>query len=58
MYNIPMNLKVNKDRVRVGVSAVALDHKSESAIAWSNYMDAPAYVYDDNIQCSKIQVSA
>ena len=53
MYNIPMNLKVNKDRVRVGVSAVALDHKSESAIAWSNYMDAPAYVYDDNIQCSK-----
>lgn len=51
-YNIPMNLK-SADRVRVGVSAVSLDHKSESAIAWSNYMDAPAYVYDDNIQCNK-----
>ncbi len=51
-YNVPMNLK-SADRVRIGVSAVALDHKSESAIAWSNYMDAPAYVYDDNIQCSK-----
>ena len=51
-YNIPMNLK-SADRVRVGVSAVSLDHKSESAIAWSNYMDAPSYVYDDDIQCSK-----
>ena len=51
-YNIPMNLKA-ADRVRIGVSAVALDHKSESTIAWSQYMDAPAYVYDDNIQCNK-----
>ena len=51
-YNIPMNLKA-ADRVRIGVSAVALDHKSESSIAWSQYMDAPAYVYDDNIQCNK-----
>ena len=51
-YNIPMNLK-SADRVRIGVSAVALDHKSESTIAWSQYMDAPAYVYDDNIQCNK-----
>lgn len=51
-YNIPMNLK-SADRVRIGVSAVALDHKSESAIAWGSYMDAPAYVYDDNIQCNK-----
>lgn len=52
VYNVPMNLK-SADRVRLGVSAVSLDHKSESAIAWSNYMDAPAYIYDDNIQCSK-----
>ena len=51
-YNIPMNLK-SADRVRIGVSAVALDHKSESEIAWGSYMDAPAYVYDDNIQCNK-----
>ena len=51
-YNIPMNLMA-ADRVRIGVSAVALDHKSESSIAWSQYMDAPAYVYDDNIQCNK-----
>ena len=52
LYNIPMNLK-SADRVRIGVSAVALDHKTESAITWGSYMDAPAYVYDDNIQCNK-----
>lgn len=55
LYNIPMNLK-SADRVRIGVSAVALDHKSESAIVWSDYMEAPSYVYDDNIQCSKTTI--
>lgn len=55
MYNIPMNLK-SADKVRLGVSAVALDHKSESAIAWSDYLDAPAYVYDDDIQINKTTI--
>ena len=52
LYNVPMALN-SPDRVRIGVSAVALDHKTESAIAWSDYLEAPAYVYDDNIQISK-----
>ena len=29
-------------RIRVGVSAVSLDGKSESAISWGSYMDVPA----------------
>lgn len=52
VYNIPMNMK-SADRVRLGVSAISLDHKAESGIAWSNYIDAPAYVFDDDIQISK-----
>ena len=40
-------------KVRLGVSAVALDHKTESEIAWSNYMEPATYVYNDDIQSNK-----
>lgn len=52
VYNIPMSLE-NADKVRLGVAAVSLDMKSDSEIAWSEYMDAGTYVYDDEIQINK-----
>lgn len=50
-YSIPVE-NVNS-KVRLGVSAVALDHKTESEIAWSNYMEPATYVYNDDIQSNK-----
>lgn len=41
------------NRVRLGVSALSLDHKSESPIAWSDYMETGVYTYSDNIQTNK-----
>ncbi|MBR1733181.1 MAG: endo-beta-N-acetylglucosaminidase, partial [Alloprevotella sp.] len=41
------------NQVRFGVSAVALDHKSESEIAWSNYLPSGTYTFSDDIQVSK-----
>ena len=52
VYNIPMSLE-NADKVRIGVAAVSLDMKSDSEIAWSEYMDAGTYVYDDEILINK-----
>ena len=52
-YSIPMDLKASSQRIRLGVAAVSLDHSSDSEIAWSDYMDAGTYIYDDNIQISK-----
>lgn len=52
VYNIPMSLE-NADKVRLGVAAVSLDMKSDSEIAWSEYMDAGTYVYDDEIKINK-----
>lgn len=43
-------------RLRLGVSAVALDEKSESEVAWSDYMDVPAYVIDDNVAVDKTTI--
>lgn len=50
-YSIPVE-KVNS-KVRLGVSAVSLDHKTESEIVWSNYMAPATYVYNDDIQSNK-----
>ncbi len=54
-YQVPMVLK-GAERIRFGVSAVALDMKSESDIAWGDYMEAENYVYDDAIQISKTTI--
>lgn len=53
-YSIPTT-KANA-KVRLGVSAVALDHKTESEIAWSGYMAPATYVYNDDIQSSKTTI--
>ena len=52
LYNIPMQLD-KADKIRIGVAAVSLDMKNDSDIAWSEYMDANVYQYDDNIQINK-----
>lgn len=43
-------------KMRIGVSAVSLDHKSESAIAWSDYLEPTAYTYSDDIQIDKTTI--
>lgn len=53
-YSIPV-VKANA-KVRLGVSAVSLDHKTESAITWSGYMEPASYVYSDEIQSSKTTI--
>lgn len=53
-YSIPTT-KANA-KVRLGVSAVALDHKTESEIAWSGYMAPATYVYSDDIQSDKTTI--
>lgn len=53
-YSIPVT-KTNA-KVRLGVSAVALDHKTESEIAWSGYMAPATYVYSDDIQSDKTTI--
>lgn len=52
-YNIPLQLTAPKVRLRLGVSALSMDHKSESDIAWTDYQVADAYKYSDDIQISK-----
>ena len=51
-YAIPIVGNVNS-KVRLGVSAVSLDQKSESEIAWSEYLAPTNYVYNDDIEISK-----
>lgn len=43
-------------RMRLGVSAVSLDHKSESAITWSDYLSPATYTYTDDIQIDKTTI--
>ncbi len=38
----PYDVNLPGKRIRIGVSAVSLDGKSESAITWSDWMDVPA----------------
>lgn len=45
------------NRVRLGVSALSLDHKSESPIAWSDYLPTGTYAYSDDIQISKYLIT-
>ena len=52
-YSIPLNLSNSSTKVRLGVSAVSLDMKNESPIAWTNYEQAPAYAYNDAVHCNK-----
>lgn len=53
MYSIPMDFTKSDAKVRLGVSAVSMDMKSESEIAWTLYKDVPAYVYSNDVQVDK-----
>lgn len=55
-YNIPLELTTTSGKIRLGVSALSLDHKSESEIAWSEYQDAGAYIYNDDITINKTTI--
>lgn len=50
-FSIPVASTTGK--VRVGVAAVSLDQKSESEIAWSDYMTPSNYIYNNDIQLNK-----
>ena len=52
-YSVPLQLKDASQKVRFGVAAVSLDMKSDSEIAWSDYMETGTYIYNDDVQCNK-----
>lgn len=54
-FSVPVVGDVNS-KMRLGVSAVSTDHKSESAITWSDYLEAANYVYSDDIQIDKTTI--
>lgn len=55
-YNIPVDLFAASQKMRVGVAAVSLDTKTDSEIAWSDYMEPVGYVYSDDIQINKTTI--
>ena len=55
-YQIPLTLQATATKVRLGVSALSLDHRSESAITWTDYQSTPAYKFSDEIQISKTTI--
>jgi endo-beta-N-acetylglucosaminidase D len=52
LYNCPFNV-TSGSKVQFGVSALSLDHKSESAITWSNALDKGDYTVDNAISIDK-----
>ena len=54
-YSVPMDHKLGK-KVRFGVSAVSLDMKHESEIAWGEYNAPTAYEFDDNIVANQTTI--
>ncbi|MGF0098876.1 endo-beta-N-acetylglucosaminidase [Prevotella sp. SGI.027] len=52
LYQIP-TVPTGENKIKIGVSALSLDMKSESDIAWSQEFPFPAYVYSDEIEVSK-----
>lgn len=53
MYSVPMDFTKENTKVRLGVSAVSMDMKTESDIAWTEYKDVPTYVYSNDVQVDK-----
>jgi endo-beta-N-acetylglucosaminidase D len=51
VYSFPVSSANN--RVRLGVSAMSLDHASDSPIAWGDWMDKGEYTVTDDIQLSQ-----
>lgn len=55
-YNIPLELTAANARIRLGVAALSLDHKTQSDIAWGEYQEAGSYAYNDDITISKTTI--
>lgn len=55
-YAIPFDYTVENGRVRLGVSAVSLDMKNESEIAWGEYSDPGTYTINDDISINKTTI--
>lgn len=55
-YNAPLVLDEPSARVRFGVSALSLDHKAESEIAWGEYLSTSTYDYNDDIRLDKTSI--
>lgn len=53
VYSAPLDITKNTRKVRFGVRAVSMDHATESAITWSDYMQPTDYVYNDEITIDK-----
>lgn len=53
IYNVPVDVNVDQMQVRYGVSAVSVDHSSESPIAWSDYETVGGYTYSEDIHIDK-----
>lgn len=58
IYNMPIESAEDELRVRFGVSAVSLDMKSESKIAWGEWITVSSYKYNDGIQINKTTIKA
>lgn len=56
MYRIPVDPSNANPKVRLGVSAVSLDMKTESPIAWTSNFSVPAYQYNDDITLSQTMI--
>lgn len=56
-YALPFDFTINDPKVRFGASAVALDMKSESDIAWGDYMAIDSYyIIRDEISINKTMI--
>ena len=54
-FAAPVNNEGSK-KLRVGVSAMSLDLKNESEIAWSDYQELPEYALSEDIVCNKSSI--
>ncbi len=52
-FSVPFDFFADSRNIRFGVSAVSLDMKSESEIAWGNYTEVTQYVINDAIALNK-----
>ena len=55
-YSIPVDFTLSSQKMRLGVSALSLDQKTESSITWTEYLEPTQYVYNDDIQVNKLTI--
>lgn len=54
-FSVPTDLQ-GEQEIRFGVAAVSIDMKSDSEIAWSDYMSMGEYTVTDDIQINKTTI--